>query len=311
MNFSKEIAAESASQNSARPIVVGLGEVLWDVFPSGKKLGGAPANFSYHASRQGCRGIVVSALGNDVLGDEIENLLAAKNLEFFLPRVPAPTGTVSVSVDENGVAHYVFAENSAWDFIPFSEEIAALARRVSAVCFGTLAQRNPRSRETVRRFLDCVPADALRVFDVNFRQNFFTREIVLDSLARCSILKINADELPLVADFVGAGTRSRKAFSAALFEKFPQLKIVVTTLGGDGSAVDSRDGTTSFVPAEKCIEIADTVGAGDSFTAGFVCALLAGVGVSEAHRRASALANFVCSRAGAMPEIPAALRFRG
>ncbi len=282
--------------------VVGLGEVLWDVFPDGKRLGGAPANFAFHASRQGCDGIVVSAVGADVSGAEIVSFLERKKLPALLPRVSEPTGTVTVSTDPDGVASYVFAENCAWDNIPFSAETENIARHVAAVCFGSLAQRDLRSRSTVQRFLDCVPASALRVFDVNLRQNFYTEEIIETSLARCSILKINGDEAPVLAELFGITPSSREDFFAALFEKFPVPEIIILTLGKAGSVIADRRGVRSEIPADARVRVVDTVGAGDAFAAGFVAALLHGADVPTAHRRASELAGFVCSRAGAMPE---------
>lgn len=292
-----------------RPLAVGLGEVLWDVFPDGKRLGGAPANFAWHAAQQGCRACVVSAVGDDALGREIESALAGKNLPAVLPRLPQPTGTVRIALDESGSAAYRFAENCAWDNLPFSPEAERVARSADAVCFGSLAQRGARSRETIARFLDCVPAGALRVFDVNLRQNFFTDEILRGSLARCSILKLNEDEAPVVAALLGADARcSRETLFAALFENFPALEIVVETLGKAGSAVATRGGVRSEVPADPRVRVVDTVGAGDSFTACFVACLLFGKTPEVAHRRAAATADFVCSRAGAMPEIPRELR---
>lgn len=288
-----------------RPLVVGLGEVLWDIFPDGKRLGGAPANFAYHASRQGCAAVLASAVGDDALGREAEAFLAEKKLSAeYVARVPEATGTVSVALDADGRASYVFAENCAWDNLPFDARTESLARRASAVCFGSLAQRDARSRRTIRRFLDCVPASAIRVFDMNLRQNYFSEEILLDSFSRCTILKINEDEFPFAASSVGADCRSREAFFSAFFGKFPSAEIVVLTLGEAGSVVASRGGVRSRVPADGRIEIADTVGAGDAFTAGFVSALLFGAEIERAHRRASALAGFVCSRAGAMPDVP-------
>ena len=304
------IAFDVDSASGAAPLVVGLGETLWDVFPDGRKLGGAPANFAYHADRQGCRGCVVSAVGDDALGREIEAVFSEKRLDALLPRVARPTGTVRIALDSAGVATYAFAEDSAWDNLPFSAETEALARRAAAVCFGSLAQRSPRSRETISRFLDCVPAGAIRVFDANLRQNFYDDAILLASLARCTILKINEDEAPVVAALLGADARSRETLFSAVFEKFPSVEIVVMTLGKAGSLVASRDGARSSVPADSSVRVADTVGAGDSFTASFVAALLFGKTLSEAHRHATDVANFVCSRHGAMPEIPPALRVR-
>lgn len=293
---------------SSAPLVVGLGEVLWDVFPDGKKLGGAPANFAYHAAAQGCNGCVVSAVGDDALGREIESALAAKKLAAALPRVAYPTGTVRVALDSVGVATYVFAENSAWDNLPFTEEFEAIARRAAAVCFGSLAQRSPRSRETIARFLDCVPADAIRVFDANLRQNFYTDEILRTSLRRCTVLKINEDEAPKISAAIGGNARADDSIFPEIFRSSPATKIVVLTLGSAGSLVVSRDGERSFLPADPSIVVADTVGAGDSFTASFISALLFGKTIPEAHRHATDVANFVCSRHGAMPEIPSALR---
>lgn len=282
--------------------VVGLGEILWDVFPDGKRLGGAPANFAFHASRQGCDGIVVSAVGTDASGEEIVAFLERKKLPALLPRVPEPTGTVTVSTDSDGVASYVFAKNCAWDNIPFSAETENIARRAAAVCFGSLAQRDSRSRATVQRFLESVPASALRVFDINLRQNFYTAETIETSLAHCSILKLNENEAPILAGLLGINPCSREDFFATLFEKFPALRIIVLTLGKAGSAVAGRDGVRSEMPADARIRVVDTVGAGDAFTAGFVAALLHGADVVTAHRRAAEIAGFVCSRAGAMPE---------
>lgn len=296
---------ERASRNAPPPLAVGIGEVLWDVFPDGKRLGGAPANFAFHAAQQGCEAVVVSAVGNDALGAETEKIFADKNLSAaFLARVPAPTGTVSVRLNAAGDATYAFAENCAWDALPFDARTEALARRASAVCFGSLAQRGEPSRETIQRFLDAVPADALRVFDMNLRGNFFTEKILLDSLARCTILKISEDEFPAAATLVGAMGRSREAFFRAFFGRFPAARIAILTLGKRGSLVASRDGKRSRVPANPRIEIVDTVGAGDAFAAGFVAALLFGADVETAHRRAAALAGFVCGRAGATPEVP-------
>lgn len=291
-------------------IAVGLGEVLWDVFPDGKRLGGAPANFSYHLAQQGFRAELVSAVGADADGNGILKLLAQKHVSTkYTSRVPAPTGRVDVAVDSKGVAAYRFSENCAWDNLVFSPENEKLAKRADAVCFGTLAQRGPRSREAILRFLDAMPASSIRVFDVNLRQNFFSEEIILGSLERCSVLKINEDETPTVSKLLGVNLRSRETFFDAVFEKFPGIKMIAQTLGKAGSIVRSRNGTHSEIAAEKSIRLIDTVGAGDAFSAGFVSALLQGASVREAHFHAAKLAGYVCSQAGAMPDVSPAYRF--
>lgn len=285
-----------------KPLVVGLGEVLWDVFPDGKRVGGAPANFAFHANRQNCTGIVVSAVGQDALGDEIENFFAQKNLAVLLSRVPEPTGTVRVRTDDKGVASYVFAESCAWDNLPFSGAVAQIAQSAHAVCFGTLAQRDPRSRKTIHRFLDHVSESALRIFDVNLRQNFYSTETILASLERCSVLKINEDEAPVIAKAIGAETYSREVFFDRIFQEYSKLKIIARTSGSAGSVVVSRAGTYSELPTDSGIRVVDTVGAGDAFTSGLVTGLLSGESPESAHQRAVELAGFVCSRAGAMPD---------
>ncbi len=179
--------------------VVGLGEVLWDVLPEGKKLGGAPANFAYHAGQfLGMDNtIAVSALGEDKLAEETIEALKEHGLNDLLPRVPYPTGTVQVQLDEQGIPTYDIKENVAWDNIPFDDDIAQIARNCRAVCFGSLAQRNVVSRETIQKFLDATPADCLKIFDINLRQQFYTQEILRESFQRCNILKINDEELVL------------------------------------------------------------------------------------------------------------------
>lgn len=291
-------------------IAVGLGEVLWDVFPNGKRLGGAPANFSYHLAQQGFPTELVSAVGEDADGKRILEHLSRKQVSTkYTSRVPAPTGRVAVELDAAGVATYRFSENCAWDNLAFSPEKEKLAKQTDAVCFGTLAQRASRSREAILRFLDAIPVSSIRVFDVNLRQNFFSEKIILDSLERCSVLKINEDETPVISKLLGVNLRSREMFLDAVFEKFPGIKMIAQTLGKAGSIVRSRDGIHSEIAAEESIRLIDTVGAGDAFSAGLVAALLQGASVREAHSHAAKLAGYVCSRAGAMPEVPAAYRF--
>jgi len=277
--------------------VVGIGEALWDMLPEGKKLGGAPANFAYHARQAGLEAMAVSAVGHDALGDEIVSALEDHGLPYHLDRVEEPTGTVQVSLDAQGIPQYEIKEGVAWDNIPYTRELAAIAAGCKAVCFGSLAQRSPVSRDTVGRFLDAVPADCLKVFDINLRQDFYTREVLEDSFRRSDILKINDEELEVVSGMFGLeGETERKC--RALMEEYG-FRMLVLTCGTDGSYVFHAGGT-SFLETPE-VQVADTVGAGDSFTGAFVGTLLNGKSVREAHEAAVRVSAFVCTQDGAMP----------
>ena len=286
--------------------VVGLGEVLWDVLPEGKKLGGAPANFAYHAGQfLGMAGtIAVSALGNDELADETVEALEVHGLNCLLPRVPHPTGTVQVQLDEQGVPTYDIKENVAWDNIPFDEDVAAIASNCRAVCFGSLAQRNVVSRTTIQKFLDATPADCLKVFDINLRQHFYTKEIIEQSLQRCNILKINDEELDVIDRMLDLSSPETEGKCRLVMERY-NLRMLVLTCGTNGSYVFTHD-HTSFLETPK-VEVADTVGAGDSFTGAFVASILDGKSVAEAHNMAVKVSAYVCTQSGAMPVLPATL----
>lgn len=284
-------------------IVVGMGEALWDVLPEGKKIGGAPANFAYHVSQFGLPSCVVSAVGSDLLGKEIVENFISKGLNHLIEEVPYPTGTVLVELDEAGVPQYEIKENVAWDNIPYTERLESLARRTKAVCFGSLAQRNVVSRQTINRFLDAMPQmeDSLVVFDVNLRQGFYNREILCNSMKRCNILKINDEELVTVSRMFGYPGIDLQDKCWILLGKY-NLKMLILTCGINGSYVFTP-GNVSFMPTPK-VEVADTVGAGDSFTAAFISNILKGKSVSEAHSSAVRTSAFVCTRNGAMPILP-------
>lgn len=366
--------------DSGRP-VVGIGELLWDVLPSGKQLGGAPANFACHVSQMGLDGVVVSAIGRDALGDEALAALEGRGLRCRIARVAHPTGTVQVSLDAAGVPHYDICTGVAWDNIPFTAELAALSASARAVCFGSLAQRSPVSRDTIFRFLSATPADCLKVFDINLRQHFYSPEILDRSLRLADILKINDEEIHSLTSLLAPSaspdtfiSSSPAAFTSpahpvspaspsspaaltspvhpvspaspsspaapaspvssalSVSQVFPDslslpqnslagsadlqrlgwwikkqfsLKMVVLTCGAEGSYV-FHDGGVSFQSSPK-VEVVDTVGAGDSFTAAFVASLLRGCSVSDAHRRASEVAAYVCTRPGATPPLPPSL----
>ncbi len=283
--------------------VVGLGEVLWDVLPEGKKLGGAPANFAYHAGQfLGMNNtIAVSALGNDKLADETIEALKEHGLNDLLPRVPYPTGTVQVQLDEQGIPTYDIKENVAWDNIPFDDDIAEIARNCRAVCFGSLAQRNVVSRQTIQKFLDATPADCLKIFDINLRQQFYTQEVIRESLQRCNILKINDEELVLIGRMFGYPGLDIENKCWLILGKY-NLDMLVLTCGTNGSYVFSP-GQMSFQETPK-VTVADTVGAGDSFTGSFCAAILNGRPVAEAHKLAVEVSAYVCTQNGAMPVIP-------
>ncbi|MGL4992803.1 MAG: carbohydrate kinase family protein [Bacteroidales bacterium] len=284
-------------------LIVGMGEALWDVLPEGKKIGGAPANFAYHVSQFGLSSCVVSAVGDDALGHEIIDNFTSKGLTHLIETVPYPTGTVQVEIDQAGVPQYEIKENVAWDNIPYTERLNTIAARTKAVCFGSLAQRNVVSRNTINRFLDAMPQndDTLVVFDVNLRQGFYNKEILCNSMERCNILKINDEELVIVSRMFGYPGIDLQDKCWILLGKY-NLKMLILTCGINGSYVFTP-GNVSFQPTPK-VEVADTVGAGDSFTAAFISSILKGKSVIEAHSLAVQTSAFVCTQKGAMPILP-------
>lgn len=282
-------------------IIVGLGEILWDVLPTGKILGGAPANFAYHISQFGYNGCAVSAIGNDDLGNEILQNLNTKKLNYQIEKTGFPTGTVQVTLDEKGIPAYEICENVAWDNIPFSTEIEQLAKNTQTVCFGSLAQRSEVSKRTIHLFLEAMPDDALKIFDINLRQHFYTLELIEESLNKCDMLKINDEEVIVVANLLGWENKTELEVCKQLLINY-NLKILVLTKGVEGSYVLTPD-ETSFRPTPK-VTVADTVGAGDSFTAAFIAAILSGKSISVAHQLAVDVSAYVCTQKGAMPLLP-------
>lgn len=283
--------------------VVGIGEALWDILPEGKKLGGAPANFAYHVSQFGLQSQVVSAIGDDKLGNEILENFRNKGLDTLIEKVEYPTGIVQVQLDNVGVPCYDIKENVAWDNIPFTDKLKRLAKRTSAVCYGSLAQRNIISRETINAFLDAMPETKGRykIFDINLRQGFYTKEILCNSMTRCNILKINDEELVTVSRMFGYPGIDLQDKCWILLAKY-NLEILILTCGVNGSYVFTP-GHVSFVET-PIVEVADTVGAGDSFTAAFIAAILKGKSVPEAHQLAVNVSAYVCTQHGAMPKLP-------
>ena len=284
-------------------VIVGLGELLWDVFPDRKVPGGAPANFADHVGQLGLPGCVVSAVGRDALGAELLNVLKSKELGSYVEEVPFPTGTVQVTLDDAGVPQYEICEGMAWDNIPFTDRLHELARRTRVVCCGSLAQRNAVSRETINRFLDALPADALKVFDINLRQHFYDRPTLQHALERSDVLKINDDEVSVVARLWNWQDKTEMEICSLLRELYG-LDMVVLTKGACGSYVVTAH-ETSFLPTPK-VAVVDTVGAGDSFTAAFLAGLLYGMDIRRAHRLAVDVSAYVCTCQGAMPVLPEA-----
>ncbi|MCK9160960.1 MAG: carbohydrate kinase [Bacteroidaceae bacterium] len=289
--------------NKTTKVVVGLGEVLWDCLPSGKQLGGAPANFAYHVSQFGHQTCMVSAVGNDKLGDKALQIFDEKKLCYFIPRVDYQTGTVQVSLSGDGIPQYEIKENVAWDNIPFTSELQELAHHTIAVSFGSLAQRSLVSRSTIAKFLEAMPEneDTLKIFDINLRQKFYTKEIIEESLKYCNVLKINDEELIVVNRLFAFQGIDLENCCMALIRNY-KLKMVILTCGTNGSYVFTPD-LMSFQETPK-VKVADTVGAGDSFSAAFCAAILSGSCVSDAHKLAVDASAFVCTQKGAMPVLP-------
>lgn len=278
-----------------KPIVIGLGEYLWDLLPSGKKAGGAPVNFAYHASQHGVEGWAVSAIGDDELGRELAEVTAAHGINMAVSVTDKPTGTVKVEI-ENGQPQYEICEDVAWDNIPVTEQALELARKASAISFGTLAQRSSISRETTKTLVAAVPQSALKIYDINIRQHFWSKELIESSLQMADIFKINDEELDMLKPLFGlenAGTDDACRF---FMEKF-SLKMLVLT-GGDRFSSIYHESGKSTIPTPK-VEVVDAVGAGDAFSGAFIGSILTGKSIEEAHQTAVETAAYVCTQAGA------------
>lgn len=287
----------------ARPVVVGLGEVLWDVYPDEAHFGGAPANFACHSASLGADAWMVSAVGTDDLGDRALDSLRQRNVQCQnVTRDPVHrTGQVLVTLDAKGQAGYEFAAETAWDHLPWSEQLTSLADSCRAVCFGTLAQRSPSSRQTIRRFVEATTASALRVFDVNLRQRFYDADIVKDSLAVANVLKLNEEELPIVTALCGINAKDSRDALAELIDRY-ELRLAALTCGPKGALLVTA--TEASWCAAPPTEVVDTVGAGDAFTAALVVDFMRDLPLTEINEHANAVASFVCSHPGATAALP-------
>jgi fructokinase len=287
-----------------RPIVVGLGELLWDLFPKGKQLGGAPANFAYITALLGDSGIVASRVGDDRLGQEALWHLKSSGLDVSrVQRDPThPTGTVKVEVDLRGQPEYHISENVAWDFLEFSEDWISLARATHAVCFGSLAQRNSVSRATIRAFLSALPSFAIGIFDVNLRQSYFSADLLRDSARHATILKLNHEEFPRFLDLLRCplkGSERSDIFAARWLCRELGIRLVCITRGPAGSALITAE--SHHEHPGFSVKIADTVGAGDAFTAALVHHALRGSSLAAMNAAANRMGAWVASQEGAMP----------
>jgi fructokinase len=280
--------------------IASLGEVLWDVFPEGEKFGGAPANFACHCRLLGATAHIISCVGNDARGAAARDFLDdhGVNTRGLATSDEYETGLVLVSLDAGGQPNYEIRQDVAWDHTPFTPEAASVAAQLDAVCFGSLGQRSEISRATIEQCLAAVPRGCLRVFDINIRQTFCTREVVLTSLQAATVLKLNDEELAVVASMLGVSGEEEDQVRAIL--EMYELQLVALTKGVDG-ALMMTPGETSFTMPPK-VEVISTVGAGDAFTAAMVTGYLAGKSLEEINRHANAVAARVCTRHGAVPE---------
>lgn len=294
--------ANAQMKKNKKNIVVGIGEILWDLLPSGKQLGGAPANFAYFAHALGAESYVASSVGRDSSGREI----LAKLDELGLDRrhVAADkehlTGVVEVRLDGDGKPSYEIKEDVAWDFIRSSSDLLSLARKADAVCFGTLAQRSVVTRETIRAFVDSVAGTGLKVFDINLRQSFYDGRMIHDLLKRTNILKLNDEELAIVTNLLSV-SGSETEVAAKLLRQY-ELRLVAVTKGAAGATLYGSEGSCSS--KGKAVRVVDTVGAGDAFTAGLVMGLLNDFTLPAIGELANSLAVYVCGQHGATPPLP-------
>lgn len=279
--------------------IVGIGDALWDCLPEGRKIGGAPANFAYYMMQFGFDSLAVSAVGDDELGREIKETFDRAGLKHILQVSDHPTGTVTIDVDENGIPSYDIKENVAYDFLTFTPELEEIAGKCNVVCFGSMTQRNPVSRKTIRKFIETVPQsdETYKVFDINLRQNFYDKEIISESLRLCNVFKINDEELIVVKEMFGHAGKSDHEACMSLIKEWG-LKFLILTCGVNGSHVFTEN-EHSFMDTPK-VEVADTVGAGDSFISGFMASILKGRSVRDAHETAVNLSAYVCTQYGAM-----------
>jgi len=280
--------------------IVGLGEILWDMLPNGKQLGGAPSNFAYISTLLGNEGIVASRVGRDSLGNEAIGQLAQLGVDTASIQADPvhPTGTVQVEVDHAGQPKFEIAEAVAWDFLEWTPAWQQLAARADAICFGSLAQRAPASRATIRQFVGAAKQDAVRIFDVNLRQQFHSKEVLAESFKVADIVKLNHEELPRLMQMFGLQHRDEIASADSLVQ-LHNLKLICVTRGYRGSLLINHR-TLNQHPGYQ-IQIGDAIGAGDAFTAALVYEYLQGASLPRMNETANKMGAWVASRVGGMP----------
>ncbi len=296
--------------DTSRPVIVSVGEILWDLLPGGAAhLGGAPTNVAIHAAALGAESLLVSAVGNDPRGNTaFERLDAAKVDRRAVTRVGGKaTGAVQVRLDARGRPSYTIADDVAWDAIPWSSPIQAAVSRAEAICFGTLAQRTKLSLDTIRHAVGATPPRSWRLLDVNLRERFYDPEIIKTSLTLANAVKLNEEELPVVARICALGQGTEQELLRALLGKFA-LRMAVLTRGPRGALLLTPSSEVdSPAPA---VTVVDTVGAGDAFTAALLMELLSGQTLEDAAMKANAAAAYVCTQPGATPTLPPTLSRR-
>jgi len=287
-------------------VIVGIGEILWDILPSGKVLGGAPANFVYHVQELGESSVVVSCVGNDELGQEIISSLESMDMstEFLYVDKKHSTGVSSVKVNKAGTPSYLIKEGVAWDYIPASPLLCELASKSAAVCFGTAAQRSELSRMTIQQFLGLMGQETIRVFDINLRQNFYSQDMIKTSLSLANVLKLNLNELSVLKKLLRLNGEEKKILNELSREY--SLHLIALTKGSAGSIL-FKEGKISKHEGYR-INVEDSVGAGDAFVAAIVTGLLRGYELDDLHKKANRVASYTCSKKGGTPSLTNEIR---
>ncbi|MBV5348622.1 carbohydrate kinase [bacterium] len=279
--------------------IIGMGEVLWDLLPDGKILGGAPVNFAYHAMQLGAVGVAISSVGDDELGREIMDSVNSKGVKNCIAVNSHPTGTVGVTL-KDGKPDYTIYENVAWDFIELTPEAIKMIQQADAICFGTLAQRSAVSHEAILKALKLVPENCLKVYDINLRQKYYSKELISESLSVANVFKINDDEVEIFKYLFGL-EGSETEVCQKIKETY-SLKYLALTKGEKGSYLFFEDEVT-FLPTPLVV-VEDTIGAGDSFTSAMVMGILNKQPLQQIHRKAVEISAFVCTQKGATPVLP-------